>query len=102
LKIDAEGMDYDVLLGAEDTIRRTRPPIYMEAHENPKTHQAIAWLQARQYDLFWHYAAFFAPNNYRNRTENVFGNRGDRNMLCLPQERGLRPNLPKIESAKSD
>jgi hypothetical protein len=51
LKIDTEGFEIDVLMGAENTIRKHRPVIYIELsaeyHESSRT--AIDWLQERGY-----------------------------------------------------
>ena len=102
IKIDVEGMDYEVLLGASATIQRTRPHIYMEAKSGENTANAIRWLQDRDYDLYWHFATFFSATNYRGNTENVFGGRGDINMLAVPTESGLRARLPHIEGPNAD
>jgi FkbM family methyltransferase len=102
IKIDVEGMDYDVLVGAADTIARTRPYVYMEAKKGPRTQQAIAWLQERAYRCYWHFAAFYSRDNFRNVTENVFGGRGDINLLAVPTERDVHPKLPLIHVPDSD
>lgn len=102
LKIDVEGMDYEVLLGAAETIARTRPAVYMEAKKGPNTQSAIVWLQERGYDLYWHFARFFSADNYRGRAENVFGGRGDINMVCVPEERRVALTLPRIEGPSAD
>jgi FkbM family methyltransferase len=101
IKIDVEGMDFDVLLGAADLIARTRPFIYMEAKEGPATSGAIGWLQSRGYGCYWHFATFFSPDNFRGVRDNVFGNVGDINLLALPAESGLQANLPLIREATS-
>jgi FkbM family methyltransferase len=102
LKIDAEGMDYDVLLGAAATVERTRPHIYLEAQAQPATALALAWLQERNYRCYWHFAGFFAPDNYNRVAENIFGGRGDVNVLALPAETGLQPTLPFVTAPDND
>ena len=74
IKIDVEGMDYEVLLGAAQTVAQMRPYIYMEAKTGLNTQKAIQWLQERNYQCYWHFAIWFDPNNYRGITENVFVN----------------------------
>ncbi|WP_202921283.1 FkbM family methyltransferase [Anatilimnocola aggregata] len=101
IKIDVEGMDFDVLLGATDLIERTRPHIYMEAKEGPATAQAIGWLQARSYDCYWHFAAFFSPDNFRGVKENLFPGTGDINLLAIPRETGIQSRLPRILSPQA-
>jgi FkbM family methyltransferase len=102
IKIDVEGMDFEVLLGATETVARCRPHVYMEAKTGIATQQAIAWLQARNYACYWHFAMFFSPHNFRQVSENIFGNSGDINLLALPQELGVNTNLPRIASPQAD
>ena len=102
LKIDVEGMDYQVLLGGAETIERFRPFLYMEAKKSAQTAAAIQWLQSRDFNVFWHFAAFYSKENYRDNPENVFGGRGDINLIALPRESEIRPSLPQIESPESD
>jgi FkbM family methyltransferase len=101
VKIDVEGQDYEVLLGAEQTVARCRPHVYMEAKKGPGTPAAIAWLLARDYRCYWHFAAFFSPDNYRGVAENVFGPRGDINLLAMPVEKG-QASLPIIRGPDAD
>ncbi|MBL8489768.1 MAG: FkbM family methyltransferase, partial [Rhodocyclaceae bacterium] len=102
LKIDVEGMDFDVLLGGEDLIRRCRPAIYMEAKQGPRTRDAIAWLLERDYLCHWHFAAFYSADNFNGVRENVFGHRGDINLLALPAEKPARARLPAIAGPEAD
>jgi FkbM family methyltransferase len=102
LKSDVEGMDYEVLLGAAATIARTRPFLYLEAKPGENTRQAIAWLKERSYHCYWHFAAFYSADNYRGVADNLFGGRGDVNLLALPAEKGIRANLPVIHHAGAD
>jgi FkbM family methyltransferase len=102
LKIDAEGMDYEVLLGAAGTVSRHRPVLYMEAKPEEHTPGAIAWLQERSYHCYWHFAAFYSADNYRGVAENIFEGLGDVNLLALPGERDMRPTLPVIRRPDAD
>jgi FkbM family methyltransferase len=102
IKIDVEGMDYSVLLGAEQTISRLRPYIYMEAKTGQNTQDAIQWLQRNNYQCYWHFATWFDANNYRGITENIFGNTGDINLLAIPIEQKLQLKLPPIQSPKAN
>jgi FkbM family methyltransferase len=96
IKIDVEGMDYEVLLGADRTVAQMRPYIYMEAKTGINTQNAIRWLQERNYQCYWHFAIWFDRNNYRGVTENVFGNQGDINLIAVPIEQNLTLKLPLI------
>jgi FkbM family methyltransferase len=102
VKIDVEGMDYQVLLGAESTVSRHLPHIYVEAKKGPATRNAIAWLLERGYRCHWHFAEFFSPNNYNCSSENVFGGRGDINLLAISPRHGGEVNLPLVASPDAD
>ena len=53
MKVDVEGMELDVLIGAEKTIRRDMPIIYVEYLKGDR--KALAgWLLAAGYELFGH------------------------------------------------
>lgn len=49
LKIDVEGMDLDVLVGADQVIRKLKPVIYIEAFKNEDNIRE--WLQSRDYTI---------------------------------------------------
>jgi len=72
LTIDVEGMELDVLQGAEATIERNRPVIFFEADRKLKNPAVFAWLRGRNYDLHWHRTPLYNPNNWRKDEENVY------------------------------
>lgn len=102
LKIDAEGMDFEVLEGADTTVESCRPSVYMEAHKGPKTRSAISWLQQRNYTPYWHFSKIFDSQNFNRNPENPWGDIGDVNLLALPAERGIKARLPLINGPESD
>ncbi|MEB3276639.1 MAG: protein arginine N-methyltransferase [Cyanobacteriota bacterium] len=73
IKADVEGMELDVLRGAEQTIQRLRPVLYLENHADARRAPLIQHCQQLGYALYWH------------------GTANDPNMLCIPQERGSQP-----------
>ena len=50
LKIDVEGMEIDVLAGAEETIKRCKPTIAIEVQQN-KNLDFWSWLEAARYHV---------------------------------------------------
>jgi FkbM family methyltransferase len=86
IKIDAEGMERVVIQGATKTIRQHRPLLYVENNKHERSATLIETISALGYRLFWHFSPYFRPGNFNKKTENVFPNTADPNMLCLPAE----------------
>jgi FkbM family methyltransferase len=93
IKIDVEGMEFQVLQGAEKTIRTCRPFLFVENNDlegSPKTVQKLFDLG---YKCWWQIAPHYNPNNYFQNKENVWANvMPDSNMLCVPEENNLNVN----------
>jgi FkbM family methyltransferase len=53
LKIDVEGAEYQVLMGAKQLIRRCRPVICCEADRKDDNARVFAWLRQMGYRLYW-------------------------------------------------
>lgn len=86
IKIDVQGMEREVLEGAEGTIKKFRPVLYVENDREEKSETLIEYIKSLDYRLFWHIPYMYNPNNYRQDSENIFGNIVSINMLCLPKE----------------
>lgn len=99
LKIDVEGHEWDVLQGAEETIRSCHPVIYFEAKRLPGTVSSIGLLKQHGYRLYWHFAHFFCADNFRSNADDKFRGVGDMNILAVPQEKPQPNDLPEINSA---
>lgn len=102
IKIDVEGMEAQVLAGADNLVERHQPIVYFEAKPGDNTRACLVWLIARSYSLYWHFSAFFEPHNFRKHTENVFGSIGDVNVLALPRDCDLKVILPKVSGPDAD
>jgi FkbM family methyltransferase len=86
LKIDVEGMEDVVLEGAREQIFRHRPVIYVENDRRERSQKLISMIAGFGYDLWWHFAPLFNPDNYEQVPEDVFGNVVSVNLLCVPKE----------------
>jgi FkbM family methyltransferase len=102
IKIDVEGMEWQVLAGAAHTIGQHRPLLYFEAKTGPVTESCLSWLIENNYDLYWHFAFFYEAENFAGERENIFPGVGDINALAVPHERGLRVNLPPVSAPNAD
>jgi len=72
LKIDVEGMELQVLQGAEETIQKYQPIIYTEADREDKKASLFAYLRSHGYRLYRHEPPLYNPNNFFHNPENVF------------------------------
>jgi FkbM family methyltransferase len=85
LKIDVEGMEQEVLAGSTQTIRHHQPVLYVENDRQEKAEALIRFIDTLGYKMFWHKPRLFNPDNFLQNPENVFGNVGSINMLCVPR-----------------
>ncbi|WP_205527874.1 FkbM family methyltransferase [Asaia bogorensis] len=85
-KIDVEGFEREVLLGASKTISRCRPFLYIENEEKSLSQSLIEYLWSLGYRLWWHLPFLYNASNYRGNTENIYGKVVSCNMLCVPRE----------------
>lgn len=86
LKVDVEGMEAEVLRGAQETIRKSRPFLYVENDRVDKSEELITLLLHYQYHLFWHIPLLFNPANFFGLQEDIYSNVSSYNLLCVPTE----------------
>lgn len=87
IKIDVEGMERDVILGARETIARFRPVLFVENDRADKSEDLISTLEEMGYRCFWHVSPLYNPQNWRENPYNAFGFIHSFNMLCVPEGR---------------
>ncbi len=83
IKADVEGMELEVLKGAERTIKEHKPFLYVENDRRSRAPALIAYLQSLGYDLYWHLPFLYSPDNYFRNKENVFPGIISANMICI-------------------
>lgn len=86
LKVDVEGMELEVLQGAENLINDSRPVLYVEANPGPKQKPLIDFLRAHDYALWWHHAPHYNPTNFRANPVNDLPDVPAPAILAQPQE----------------
>jgi FkbM family methyltransferase len=101
LKVDAEGSELDVLIGARGLIKRDKPFLYLENDRPEKSSELIEFVMEMNYDLWWHIVHLFRKHNRAHTVVNIFGNIASFNMLCLPKDSKLKVSgLQKIDNPK--
>lgn len=99
MKMDCEGMELDVLKGAERLIARDWPLLYVENESNPmrrrdsplrhsleNSKSLVGWLVDRGYHCYWHRPPLYRENNFNHYSDNIFGNSVSTNMICFHGE----------------
>lgn len=84
IKVDVEGMEAAVLQGGAATIQKYKPLLYVEVDRDELNQELCATIDALGYTAYYHETLLFNPENYLRNEENVFGNIGSMNVLCVP------------------
>jgi FkbM family methyltransferase len=84
LKIDVEGMEYEVINGAKNIIERCKPILYVENDRKEKSSDLISLIRSLNYKMYWHFPPFFNPDNFAHQKEKLFEkDYFSSNMLCV-------------------
>jgi FkbM family methyltransferase len=86
IKIDAEGMESEVLLGGRRLIRKFRPILYVENDRVERSKSLLRLIDRLGYRMFWHMPPLFNSKNFKSQTKNIFPGIVSVNMLCIPRE----------------
>jgi FkbM family methyltransferase len=98
IKIDVEGMELDVLKGAERLLTGLRPLLYIENEFPEKSQALLEAIREMGFEAWWHIAPCFNPHNLRGRKDDIFAGAGCVNMLCVPKEKaGAINGLTKVD-----
>ena len=89
IKVDVEGMEQEVLLGAAETIVRCRPVLYVENDRRKNSRALLALIMSWRYRIWWDFPHLYDPQNFAGASEDPFAEMRSRNVLCLPEEKPL-------------
>lgn len=103
IKLDVERMEVKVLKGAQRTIKKFRPILYIENNSISESPEIMEILYSLDYKCWWHIASYFNKNNYFKNKKNVFSTSyPEANMLCIHKSfKSIPPNLIEI-AGKND
>jgi FkbM family methyltransferase len=98
LKVDVEGMEFDVVVGARATIARLQPALYVENDRADRSQRLISLLFEIGYRLWWHITPLFNAQNFFRYPHDIFGNVVSFNMIGFPRRDPPAIQLPEILS----
>lgn len=96
LKADIEGMETELLEGAQRTIQMFRPILYLEDNGGSDGARMFYKVKSMGYRCYWHNCVYFHENNYYGNKLNVFPSRAAINMICIPQEAEISVDVVEI------
>jgi FkbM family methyltransferase len=100
LKIDVEGMEWDVLTGGRETIQRLRPVIYCENDRAEKSRALFDLLFEFGYRVWRHEPPLFNPANHRGQPTNLWPGVVSMNLVALPEESRVPPHVEGLTEVK--
>jgi FkbM family methyltransferase len=86
IKIDAEGMKGNVILGMTQTLKRVRPIVYAKCNSIDTGVDILRSYAWAGYGTFLVRTAAFNPTNHMNNQDNFFGVAMETSLLLLPEE----------------
>jgi FkbM family methyltransferase len=96
IKIDVEGAEVEVLLGARETIKKYRPALFVESNDGSAN--SLGVIHEMGYRAWWHYSAYYNPDNFYGNATNVFEGFAEKNLFCLPRELDVQlKGLPEVQ-----
>lgn len=100
LKVDVEGMEVEVLKGAQRLIDTYRPLMYLENDRDDRSAELLGLVLGMDYAVFWHMPRLFNPENFDGVSEDIFPGIVSVNVFCCPSEAGLEfPGMRRITTA---
>jgi len=104
IKCDAQGQEFNIILGSKKTIYANKPILYLENDEINTSKNLIELIKNMGYKMFWHLPSLFNPNNFMENNNNVFPNLISCNMFCIHNSTKIELNesLKKFEIINSN
>jgi FkbM family methyltransferase len=105
IKLDVEGMESQVLAGAQAIIARDRPVIFAECNALEGGRHLLDFARISGYRVFGSLNDAFHADNFNKVEENIFGTARELSLVLLPSERSEgfqdildHTQLPEVDS----
>jgi FkbM family methyltransferase len=86
IKADVEGMERNVLEGAQETIQRCKPILFLENNRSETSGPLLEAVFDAGYMAYWHFTDYFNPENYTGHEKDFVGTAMETNILCVLDE----------------
>ena len=73
IKVDVDGKELEVLRSARGLMEKNRPVLYFENDDRAASAALLDYAMQLGYDLYWHPAPIFDPNNYFRQSDQPLG-----------------------------
>lgn len=94
IKIDTEENEDKIIKGAQKTIKKFKPILYVENNETEDAEKIIKAVIDLGYHPFWHIFHYFNPQNFFRNKKNVFAKFApEANMICFPKKPSHIPDF---------
>jgi FkbM family methyltransferase len=94
LKADVEGMEVEILRGAQKSIAQFRPYLYIEAEHNELCERLLGTMFDLEYKLYWHMPSYFPKGSPLFQGQVIIS----RNVLGVPKEIETEVGLVPVSS----
>jgi len=85
MKIDVEGYEYEVLVGAKETIARCMPILYIEDDRSTKSFKLREYIRSLEYTIEEHKPTLYREENFFGLKKNIWDrNFASHNLICRP------------------
>lgn len=105
IQMDVEGMEHDILLGAERLIAASRPYLFFEAERADQNAAIRALLEEWRYEVYWYQTTHYNPDNWQHVGEDIWAEASGAtvvttNALAIPSELGVQLPLMRMEAGQ--
>jgi hypothetical protein len=93
IKIDAEGMEADVLRGGKEMLTRFRPIVYAECNSMDKAWPCVLFMRENDYETYFFLFDAYSATNFRSNPNNFFGWAREAGLLFMPMAHKKRSSV---------
>lgn len=87
IKIDVEGMEYSVLKGSSNTIKKNSPIIFFEANNIEDSWKIITYLETlANYSFFLHSSSVYNTKNFKANMDDIFDGNMETNIFAITKD----------------